>query len=161
MGLETKYAKGTLKVKKALENLGYELIIKEMPESTRTAVEAANAIGCSLEQIVKSLVFMLKDSERPVMIIASGPNRVDEKLFNKLLGEKLVKADADFVLEHTGYSIGGVSPVGLKNHLDIYIDQDLMAYEEIWAAAGTPKSVFRLTPDILKEITGGKLVRVN
>lgn len=159
--MDVKYGKSTLKVKKALEDQGFDLLIKEMPSSTRTAVEAAEAIGCSLEQIVKSLIFKLKDSQKPIMIIASGPNRVDEKLFKNLLGEKLVKADADFVAKYTGFSIGGVPPLALDNPIETYLDEDLMAYDEIWAAAGTPNSVFRLTPDILKKITGGTLTRVN
>lgn len=159
--MENLYAKSTLKVKRALEVQGYDLLIKEMPSSTRTATEAAEAIGCGLGQIVKNLIFKLKDSQKPIMVIASGPNRVDEKLFKNLLGEKLVKADADFVVKHTGFSIGGVPPLALDNPIETYLDEDLMAYDEIWAAAGTPNSVFRLTPEILKKITGGTVTRVN
>lgn len=148
------------KVQMALNTLGLSLQVIELPGSTRTAVEAAQAVGCQVGQIVKSLIFKAKRSEQPILVIASGPNRVDEKKIEALIGEPLGKADADFVRQHTGFVIGGVPPVGHLEKLETYIDQDLLQYAEIWAAAGTPHAVFRLTPDDLVKITGGKIVEV-
>lgn len=152
--------KSAARVQEALNQFGIPLKVVEMPGSTRTAQEAADAIGCTVSQIAKSLIFMGKSSKQPVLIIASGTNRVNEKGIKEILGEKLEKADAVFVLEHTGYAIGGIPPLGHKNPILTYIDQDLFQYEEIWAAAGTPNAVFQLTPKILAEITGGKVIQV-
>ena len=146
------------KVQDALSSLGLTLQVVELPDSTRTAVEAAQAIGCQVGQIVKSLVFKGKRSGRPVMVAASGPNRVDERKIEALISEPLGKADAEFVRQRTGFVIGGVPPVGHSEQLETFIDQDLMQYDEIWAAAGTPHAVFRLTPADLVRITGGRVV---
>lgn len=132
----------------------------EFSNSTRTAQEAADAIGCTVGQIAKSLIFKGKTSQKPILIIASGTNRVNEKLVKEYVGEKLEKADADFVLEHTGFAIGGVPPVGHITSINTFIDEDLMQYDEIWAAAGTPNAVFKLTPKILLEITKGSVIKV-
>jgi|SRR5690554_4936050 len=150
--------KSAQKVQTALDKLGLNLKVVELSNSTRTAQEAADAIGCTVEQIVKSLIFKGKTSQAPILIIASGTNRVNEKAVRELIGEKLQKADADFVLKHTGFAIGGIPPVGLKKPITTYIDQDLMEYEEIWAAGGTPHAVFKLTPQILTEITKGEII---
>ena len=147
-------------VQTALNEFGVELNVVQLSASTRTAQEAADAVGCTLGQIAKSLVFKDKTSQKPILIIASGMNRVNEKVVEELINEKLQKSDADFVLEQTGFSIGGVPPLGHKNPIPIYIDQDLMQYEEIWAAAGTPNAVFKLTPKILIEITKGNIIRI-
>jgi len=147
-------------VQTALNEFGVELNVVQLSASTRTAQEAADAVGCTLGQIAKSLVFKDKTSQKPILIIASGMNRVNEKVVEELIDEKLQKADADFVLEQTGFSIGGVPPLGHKNPIPIYIDQDLMQYEEIWAAAGTPNAVFKLTPKILVEITKGIIIPI-
>ncbi len=144
----------------ALKGLGFSLQVVELPDSTRTAVEAAQAVGCQLGQIVKSLVFRAKRSERPVLVIASGPNRVNEKVIEALIGEPLGKADADFVRQRTGFVIGGVPPVGHTEALQTFIDQDLLAFDEIWAAAGTPNAVFRLTPQELVRMTGGQVIKI-
>ena len=146
------------KVQDALSSLGLTLQVVELPDSTRTAVEAAQAIGCQVGQIVKSLVFKGKRSGRPVLVAASGPNRVDERKIEALISEPLGKADAEFVRQRTGFVIGGVPPVGHSEQLETFIDQDLMQYDEIWAAAGTPHAVFRLTPADLVRITGGRVV---
>ena len=146
------------KVQEALSTLGLSLQVVELPGSTRTAIEAAQAVGCQVGQIVKSLVFKARRSEKPVMVIASGQNRVDEKKIEALIGEPLGKADADFVRQHTGFVIGGVPPVGYPTRLLTYIDEDLLQYQEIWAAAGTPHAVFRLTPGDLVKMTGGAVV---
>lgn len=148
------------KVQQALHALGVDLAVVELPGSTRTAVEAAQAVGCEVGQIVKSLIFKARRSGRPVLVIASGPNRVDERRIEALLGEPLGKADADFVRQHTGFVIGGVPPVGHTEKLITYIDEDLLLYPEIWAAAGTPHAVFRLTPAELVKIADGLVTTV-
>jgi prolyl-tRNA editing enzyme YbaK/EbsC (Cys-tRNA(Pro) deacylase) len=148
------------KVQQALQALGLDLQVVELPGSTRTAVEAAQAVGCQVGQIVKSLVFKGKRSQRPILVVASGQNRVDERLVEALIGEPLGKADADFVRQHTGFVIGGVPPVGHTQPLETYIDEDLLQYDEIWAAAGTPHAVFRLTPDDLVKMTGGQVAAI-
>ena len=148
------------KVQNALVAQGLSLDVVELPGSTRTAVEAAQAIGCEVAQIVKSLIFKSKRSQRPILVIASGINRVNEKSIEKLIGEPLGKADADFVREHTGFVIGGVPPVGHVEQLETFIDQDLLEYPEIWAAAGTPHAVFRLTPQDLLKISVGQVVSI-
>ncbi|NLW22575.1 MAG: YbaK/EbsC family protein [Tissierellia bacterium] len=158
--MSTNLKKSAAKVQAALDELGYELNILEFPASTRTAQEAANAIGCTVGQIAKSLIFKGKESQKPILIIASGANRVNERLVKEYIGEKLTKADADFVLEETGFAIGGVPPVGHTRPITTFIDEDLMLYDEIWAAAGTPNSVFKLTPQILVEITKGRVIKI-
>lgn len=150
--------KSAEKVQSVLNEMGFELNVVELSDSTRTAQEAANTIGCTVSQIAKSLIFKGKTSKKPILIVASGTNRVNEKAIKEYIGEKLEKADADFVLENTGYAIGGIPPVGHKNPITTFIDEDLMQYEEIWAAAGTPNAVFRLTPKILSEITKADII---
>lgn len=148
------------KVQQALERLGFELQVVELPESTRTAVEAAQAVGCQVGQIVKSLIFKAKRSQRPVLVLASGSNRVNESRIEAQIGEPLGRADADFVRQHTGFAIGGVPPVGHSQALQTFIDRDLLQYAEIWAAAGTPNAVFRLSPTDLVSMTGGQVVEI-
>jgi prolyl-tRNA editing enzyme YbaK/EbsC (Cys-tRNA(Pro) deacylase) len=148
------------KVQDALIRLGVTCKVVELPGSTRTAQEAAQAVGCRVEQIAKSLVFQGKTTNRPVLVVASGANRVNEKKLRDLLSEPVKKADADFVREHTGFAIGGVPPAGLSKPMDIFIDEDLFKYEEIWAAAGTPHAVFKLTAQDLLNVTQGKVVKI-
>lgn len=148
------------KVQEALNILGVTLEVVELPDSTRTAIEAAQAIGCQVAQIVKSIVFKAKRTSQPILVIASGSNRVDERKIEALIDEPLGKADADFVRERTGFVIGGVPPVGHANSLKTFIDEDLLQYPEIWAAAGTPHAVFRLTPADLLKISHGQVVAV-
>jgi prolyl-tRNA editing enzyme YbaK/EbsC (Cys-tRNA(Pro) deacylase) len=149
-----------LKVQRALNAIGIQLEVVELPDSTRTSGEAAQAIGCQVGQIAKSIIFQALASQRPIMVIASGPNRVNEKVIETMIGEAIRKADADFVRQRTGFVIGGVPPVGHIEQIETFIDTDLMQYPEIWAAAGTPHAVFRLKPDDLMRMTGGKLIRV-
>ena len=149
-----------LKVQQALNAIGMQLEVVELPDSTRTSVEAAQAIGCLVGQIAKSIIFRALASQRPIMVIASGPNRVNEKVIETLIGEAIGKADADFVRQRTGFVIGGVPPVGHPEQIETFIDMDLLQYPEIWAAAGTPHAVFRLTPADLLRMTGGKLVQL-
>lgn len=148
------------RVQDALTKLGMTLQVVELPNSTRSAADAAAAIGCTVGQIAKSLIFKTHGSERPVLVVASGSNRVDEKKVAVLLSEKITKADADFVRVQTGFAIGGVPPVGHTQKIITFIDEDLLAFEEIWAAAGTPNAVFRLTGDDLVRVTDGKLADV-
>lgn len=148
------------RVQQALAELGLDLQVVELPASTRTAQEAAAAIGCQVGQIVKSLVFRGKHTDRPFLIVASGSNRVNEKRLSTYIGEPIEKADAEFVRAHTGYAIGGVPPVGHDRQLLTFVDEDLLQYEEIWAAAGTPHAVFRLTPADLEQMTGGQIVNI-
>lgn len=148
----------SLKVKEALSAYDYDVEIINFDDSTRTAIDAANTIGCEVSQIVKSLIFKGKTSNSPILIVASGPNRVNTKAVSKYIGEKLGKADADFVRENTGFAIGGVPPIGLFKPIKTIIDEDLINLDEIWAAAGTPNSVFKLTPVILQNITSGEVM---
>lgn len=152
--------KSAQKVQTVLNEFGFELNVVELSDSTRTAQEAANTIGCTVSQIAKSLIFKGKVSQKPILIIASGTNRVNEKVIKEHIGEKLQKADADFVLEHTGFAIGGIPPIGHKDSIITLIDEDLLQYDEIWAAAGTPNAVFKLTPKILVEITKGDVISI-
>jgi prolyl-tRNA editing enzyme YbaK/EbsC (Cys-tRNA(Pro) deacylase) len=148
------------RVQDALIRLGVTCEVVELPGSTRTAQEAAQAVGCRVEQIAKSLVFQGKTTNRPLLVVASGANRVNEQKLRDLLSEPVRKADAEFVREHTGFAIGGVPPAGLSQPMDIFIDEDLFKYEEIWAAAGTPHAVFKLTAEDLVKITQGRVVKI-
>lgn len=148
------------KVQRALEASGLSLKVVELPASTRTVVEAAEAVGCEIGQIVKSLVFKTKRSGRPVLIIASGANRVDERKLAARIGEELVKADAGFVRHHTGFAIGGVPPVGHELKIETFLDEDLLQYREVWAAAGTPNAVFQIEPAELLRITGARMEKI-
>jgi prolyl-tRNA editing enzyme YbaK/EbsC (Cys-tRNA(Pro) deacylase) len=145
------------RVEAALAERGFAFEVKEFPVSTRTSAEAAAAIGCAVGQIAKSLVFRGARSGQAVLIVASGANRVDPAKAEALLGEAIGRADAEFVRAATGFAIGGVPPVGHDRPLATLIDRDLLAYDEIWAAAGTPNAVFRLTPDDLGALTGGRV----
>jgi prolyl-tRNA editing enzyme YbaK/EbsC (Cys-tRNA(Pro) deacylase) len=148
------------RVQDALEALGVTCQVVELPASTRSAAEAAQAIGCRVEQIAKSLVFRGLSTNRPVLAIVSGANRVDVERLGELVAESIAKADAEYVRQRTGYAIGGVPPVGHVEPLVCLIDEDLFQYDTIWAAAGTPHAVFRLTPMDLQRITGGRVVSV-
>lgn len=147
-------------MQEALNAGGVPLHVVELAATTRTAVEAARAIGCDVAQIAKSLVFRGAESGRPLLVIASGVNRVDEARLAGLVGEPITKADADFVRRETGFAIGGVPPVGHLTPLVTIIDRELLRYPEIWAAAGTPRAVFRLTPDDLLALTDGRVAEV-
>ncbi len=152
------------RVRATLAELGVATEIREFSASTRTSADAAAAIGCSVAQIAKSLVFRAKPSGRAVLVMASGANRVDEAKLAAALGETIGKADAEFVRAETGFAIGGVAPVGHDlghgRRILTFIDRDLMDLGEIWAAAGSPNSVFRLTPTELVRITGGQVAEV-
>jgi len=148
------------KIQDHLNSLGYDYQVVEHAESTRTALEAAERAGCELGQIVKSLIFKGKQSGKPILVLTSGTNRVDEKRIREYAEEKIGKADADFVRSVTGYAIGGVPPIGHNEKMETYIDEDFLQYETIWAAAGTPKAIFELKTEDLQKMTGGKVVAV-
>jgi prolyl-tRNA editing enzyme YbaK/EbsC (Cys-tRNA(Pro) deacylase) len=148
------------RVQEAVAARGFAFQVVEFPASTRTAADAAAAIGCEVAQIAKSLVFRTKAEKKPILVIASGINRVNEKRLRDLVGETIEKADADFVRERTGFAIGGVPPVGHREDLAIYIDADLLTLGEIWAAAGTPNAVFRLPAADLPTLTGGQVADI-
>ena len=149
------------RVQEALAARGLACTVVELPASTRSATEAAQAIGCRVEQIVKSLVFRGQRTGKPVLVLASGTNRVDEARLGELLSEPIQKASADYVREHTGFAIGGVPPLGHAEPLQTFIDRDLLQYDEIWAAAGTPNAVFKLAPTHLEQMTGGRVVAIS
>jgi len=149
------------RVQDALDRSGLSLEVVELPQSTRTAQEAADAVGCQLGQIVKSLVFRGTETETPFLVLVSGSNRADLELVGTLVDEPVRMADADYVREQTGFGIGGVAPVGLQDPIRTIIDQDLLQYEGIWAAAGTPRSVFHLSPDDLLQITAGEVANIS
>ncbi len=150
-------APSALKVQAAL---GDKHQVLEFDATTRTAADAAAAIGCTVAQIAKSLIFRAVGSNRPVLVVASGVNRVDEAKVAETVGEQIARADADFVREATGFAIGGVPPVGHKERPIVLIDESLMSFAEIWAAAGTPNAVFRLTPSDLLALTGGRIAAI-
>lgn len=147
-------------VQEKLFELGHPNEVVKLTDSARTAQEAADALGCEVAQIAKSIIFKLKSTNEPLLVVASGINRIDEKLVAQTLNDKLGKADADFVRESTGFVIGGVPPLGHKNSVLTLIDEDLFKYETIWAAAGHPKVVFQLTPDELEKMTNGQVISV-
>lgn len=129
--------------------------ILRFPEGTRTAEQAASAVGCEIGQIVKSLVFLCDG--RPVLALTSGANRVDTKRLGTLLGGKITRADADGVREATGYAIGGTPPFGHAQPLRAVVDPALLAYDTVWAAAGTPDTVFELTPEQLMQASAAEV----
>lgn len=144
----------------ALAEKGLHVKIVEFPATTRTAQDAAQAIGCQVAQIAKSLIFRTKQTNRAILVLASGPNRVNEKTIAQQVGEEIIKADADFTREVTGYAIGGIPPLGHKQRLETYIDEDLLQHKEIWAAAGTPNAVFNLDSAVLEKLTNGKIISI-
>lgn len=148
------------KVQDALHDFGLDLQVQELPASTRTAVEAAQAVGCDVGQIVKSLVFRGLHSGSPVLILVSGSNRVNEQTVAQRLGEPIGKADADFVRQHTGFVIGGVPPIGHTEKLRTLMDEDLLQYDLVWAAAGTPNALFQLQAQDLLKISSALLGKI-
>lgn len=152
---------GAQRVQDALLTSGYPHQVVEHAEGTRSAADAARVIGCQVAQIVKTLIFMTTESRRPVLVAASGANRVNEAALAGRLGEDLTRANPDFVKEVTGFSIGAVPPVGLRTPVLAFVDEDLFHYREVWAAAGSPSAVFCLTPAELAQMTGGQVVKVS
>jgi len=155
-------SKNAKSVQDALANKGIACKVVEFSCSTKTAKDAALTIGCEVAQIVKSLIFQTKLTHKPILILVSGSNHVNEKLIEFEVGEKIIKADADFTREITGFAIGGVPPIGHKQKIDlVFIDKDLLKFDSIWAAAGTPNASFNLRPQDLLAITNGKVIAVS
>ncbi len=157
---EARMALTNASVRRVQDALGAGHRVVELADSARTAEDAAKALGCRVDQIVKSLVFRGRQTERAILVAASGKNRVDERKVAALVAEPVEKADAAFVRARTGFAIGGVAPVGHAGPLTTLIDEDLLAWEEIWAAAGHPRTVFKLTPAALVAMTGGRVATV-
>ena len=134
-----------------LATTDFGVAVRKFPEGTRTAAEAARAVGCEVGQIVKSLVFVA--AGRPVVALVSGANRLDERRLGAVAGEPVVKADAAIARTATGFSIGGVPPFGHATRVPVYMDRDLLAYSVVWAAAGRPDSVFEIQPERLRELS--------
>jgi prolyl-tRNA editing enzyme YbaK/EbsC (Cys-tRNA(Pro) deacylase) len=143
-----------LRIQQLLAEARVNSDVVEFERPTRTSVEAAAAIGCSVGEIAKSVVFRARSSGQAVVVIASGDNRICEQKVARLVGEELGRANADFVRESTGFVIGGVSPLGHANPVKMLLDADLQRFPMIWAAAGTPFTVFPLTPAELSKLTG-------
>lgn len=143
-----------LRTAQLLRDAGIDGTVVEFEQPTRTSAEAAAAIGCSVGEIAKSIVFRGTASGQAVVVVASGHNRVSETKVAAKVGEPLARADADFVRASTGYVIGGVAPIGYSQPVKLLLDEDLRTFQTIWAAAGTPFSVFPIKPDQLRSLTG-------
>ncbi len=148
------------KVQDLLAERGFVCSVIEFSESTRTAQEAADRAGCQLGQITKSLIFKGTQSGKPILVLTSGANRVNEKLISSYAGEPIGRADADFVRAVTGFAIGGVPPLGHAQTIETYLDEDLLQYPTVWAAAGTPNAIFELTPADLRQMTAARVARI-
>jgi prolyl-tRNA editing enzyme YbaK/EbsC (Cys-tRNA(Pro) deacylase) len=158
--MNTSLSPSAQKIQDLLNSLGYKYTVIEHIESTRTAQEAADRVGCELGQIVKSLIFRGKTSNKPILVLTSGANRVDETLISQYAGEPIGRADPDFVRAVTGFAIGGIPHIGHVEKTETYLDEDFLQYAVIWAAAGTPNAVFELRSGDLQKMTEGKTVRV-
>lgn len=148
------------RVQTALDGFNYGLLVTHLPQSARTARDAAHALGCELDCIVKSLVFRGRETGKPYLVEIGGAHRVDPEALAQAAGESVEMAAPDFVLAQTGFPVGGVAPIGLRQPLQIFIDEALLARAELWASAGNERAVFRLTSAQLIELTGGKPVRI-
>ena len=148
------------RVQEALRAGGFANTVLELAVAVKTAAAAAEAVGCTPAQIVKSLVFQRVTSGTPVLVVASGANRVSEAKLEGLLGEPVRMGPPKFVREVTGYAIGGIPPLGHAQKLDTIVDAHLMTLEGLWAAAGHPNSLFALTPGELVSMTGGRVAEV-
>jgi prolyl-tRNA editing enzyme YbaK/EbsC (Cys-tRNA(Pro) deacylase) len=147
------------RVKAALAAHGVsDAAIAAFPEGTATATDAAAAIGTTVGRIVKSMIFLA--GKQPVLVLTSGPNRVDVNKVADLVGRSVTRANANEVRQHTGFAIGGVPPVGHSTKLEAYVDRDLLQYDEVWAAAGTPNTVFPIDPHVLVRITNARVADV-
>jgi prolyl-tRNA editing enzyme YbaK/EbsC (Cys-tRNA(Pro) deacylase) len=144
---------GALRIAGLLRDAGIEANVVEFEQPTRTSADAAAAIGCSVAEIAKSVVFRGKASGQAIVVVASGTNRVSEEKVAAMVGEALARADADFVRAATGYVIGGVAPIGHAQPVKLLLDGDLRQFAKVWAAGGTPHTVFPLTPEELRQVT--------
>ena len=148
------------RVQDAADALGLGVTVRIMEKVTRTAEEAAAACGCTVGQIVKSLIFQGKESKAPLLLLVSGVNRVNEKAMAERLGEPILRPDAAFVREATGFAIGGIPPFGHAQRLVPRLDADLLQYDTVWAAAGTPNAIFAIDPAALRDATGAVVLPV-
>ncbi len=153
-------APATHRVETAAAELGLRIDIRVMPETTRTAEQAAKAVGCEVGQIIKSLIFKGKKSGKPYLLLVSGANRVNEHAVEHTITEAIERPGADFVREATGFAIGGIPPLGFATPIRTYIDVDLLQYETVWAAAGTPHAVFSVDPEALRAAVGAHTLAV-
>lgn len=153
-------SKSAQTVQAALQAKGLDFKVVELPSSTRTASEAAQTIGCDAAQIIKSLLFKTKHTQQPILILASGINQVDLTVLTKVLNEEIVKADADFARQVTGFAIGGIPPIGHREKMKTFIDEDLLTHTELWAAAGTPHAVFKLHANDLQRLVDGEVINI-
>lgn len=150
-------SKSLKRVKADLERLGIPLEIQEMPDTTRSAADAANAAGCGVDQIVKSIVFRGETSDSVYLFLTAGSNQVDPTQSAALAGEPLGKANAAFIRAKTGFAIGGVSPFGHLTPPRIFLDRSLLTHDHVWAAAGTPRHVFEIAPERLAAASGAEV----
>lgn len=150
-------SKSLKRVRAALEAAGIAYDLREMEASTRTAQEAADAAGCALDQIVKSIIFRGETSGHVKLFLTAGGNRVSDAKASAVAGEPLGKADADLIRAETGFAIGGVSPVGHLNPVSAFLDPRLMEFDLVWAAAGTPRHIFSIDPKVLPDLTGATI----
>lgn len=148
-------SKSLARVEAALKDAGLAAEIREMGD-TRTAADAAAAVGCEVDQIAKSIIFRGEDSGHVVLFLTAGGNRVDAAKATALAGQPLGKADAALIREETGFAIGGVAPVGHLSRIDAFIDPRLMEFDTVWAAAGTPRHVFAISPADLLRVSGAR-----
>lgn len=149
-------SKSLKRVQAALEEAGLQADIREMQDSTRTAEDAARAVGCEVDQIAKSIIFRGEDSGHVVLFLTAGGNKVDAAKATAVAGQPLGKADAELIRTETGFAIGGVAPIGHLTQISTYFDPRLAEFDEVWAAAGTPRHVFAISPDDLLRVTGAK-----
>lgn len=148
------------RVSGTLRRLGIASQVRTMPQSTRSAAEAAAALGCDVAEIVKSLVFRAVEGDTPLLVLASGADRVDEARLAEVVGGPVEKATGRFVRDRTGFAIGGVPPLGHAETLPTYLDEHLLAYPTVWAAAGTPRTLFPISPEDLVRATSASVVAV-
>ncbi|MFL6579852.1 MAG: YbaK/EbsC family protein [Burkholderiales bacterium] len=144
----------SLRIQGLLDQAGVPALVVEFDKPTRTSADAALAIGCSVSEIAKSIVFRIKSSGKALLVVASGDNRVSEQKVEQIIGEPIGIADAAFVRESTGFAIGGVAPLGHQHPVEVLLDGDLQRFKKLWAAGGTPYSVFPVSPAELQRITG-------
>ncbi len=149
-------SKSLKRVKAALDAAGLEADVREMAEGTRTAADAARAVGCEIDQIAKSIIFRGEDSGHVVLFLTAGGNQVDPAKATAVAGQPLGKADADLIRTETGFAIGGVAPIGHLTQIKAWFDPRLAEFETLWAAAGTPRHVFAISPQDLLRVTGAQ-----
>ncbi|MEL6643870.1 MAG: YbaK/EbsC family protein [Pseudomonadota bacterium] len=149
-------SKSLKRVRAALENAGVAAEILEMPGETRTAAQAAEAAGCALDQIAKSIIFRGESGGHVILFVTAGGNLVDAEKASAVAGEPLGKADADLIRKETGFAIGGVAPVGHTSPTKAFFDPRLLDFEVVWAAAGTPRHIFPISPQDLLRISGAQ-----